>query len=52
MKFEVSKRIREEYENGRHYYAFHGTSITLPDDVRRHPNRTALAWHNENRFKG
>lgn len=51
MKFEVSKRIREEYENGRHYYAMHGTSILLPEDVRRHPARAALTWHNENRFK-
>jgi putative restriction endonuclease len=52
MKFEVSKKIREEYENGRHYYALHGTSIMLPDDLRRHPERTALTWHNENRYKG
>lgn len=52
MKFEVSRKIREEYENGRHYYALHGTSIALPDDVRRHPEKTALTWHNENRFKG
>ena len=52
MKFEVSKKIREEYENGRHYYALHGANITLPEDVRRHPERVALKWHNENRFKG
>ncbi len=52
MRFEVSKKIREEYENGRHYYALHGTNIMLPDDVRKHPERTALTWHNENRFKG
>jgi|tagenome__1003787_1003787.scaffolds.fasta_scaffold20911211_3 putative restriction endonuclease len=52
MKFEVSKRIREEYENGRHYYALHGTSITLPGDLSRCPDQTALIWHNENRYKG
>ena len=52
MKFEVSKKIREEYENGRHYYALHGTSIMLPDDFRRHPEQAALTWHNEHRFKG
>jgi len=52
MKFEVSRKIREEYENGRHYYALHGTSIQLPEDLNRRPNRSALAWHNENRFKG
>ena len=52
MKFEVSKKIREEYENGRHYYALHGASIQLPEDINRRPNRSALTWHNENRFKG
>ncbi len=51
-KFEVSKRIREEYENGRHYYALHGTSIALPDNVQKWPSKAALTWHNENRFKG
>ena len=50
-KFEVSRRIREEYENGRHYYALHGTSIALPDDVQKRPARSALIWHNEFRFK-
>ena len=52
MKFEVSRKIREEYENGRDYYSLHGTSILLPDDANRRPDRSALAWHNDNRFKG
>ena len=52
MRFEVSKRIREEYENGRHYYALHGTNIAMPDDFQKRPERSALTWHNENRFKG
>jgi putative restriction endonuclease len=52
MKFEVSKRIREEFENGRHYYALHGTDLVLPEDSQRRPDRSALIWHNENAFKG
>src|SRR5262249_45279328 len=48
MKFEVSRKIREEYENGRYYYSLHGTSIQMPDDASRQPNRSALTWHNEN----
>jgi putative restriction endonuclease len=52
LKFEVSRKIREEYENGRDYYSLHGASIRLPDDPKRRPDPTALAWHNENRFKG
>ena len=52
MKFEVSKRIREEFENGRHYYALHGTDIVLPEELHRRPDLAALTWHNENLFKG
>jgi putative restriction endonuclease len=52
LKFEVSRRIREEYENGRHYYALHGSGVTVPEVVDRRPDATALAWHNEHCFKG
>lgn len=52
FKFEVSRKIREEYENGRDYYSLHGTDIRVPDDPTRRPNQSALIWHNENRFKG
>lgn len=52
LKFEVSKRIREEYENGRHYYALHGSSIGIPEMIERRPDKAALSWHNEVRFKG
>jgi putative restriction endonuclease len=52
LKFEVSKKIREEYENGRHYYALHGSSIAIPESPERRPDPSALSWHNEHRFKG
>jgi putative restriction endonuclease len=52
LKFEVSKKIREEYENGRDYYAYHGKEVAVPDDPNGQPDRSALIWHNENRFKG
>lgn len=52
LKFEVSKRIKEEYENGRHYYALHGANITVPENPNRRPDPSALSWHNEHRFKG
>lgn len=51
LNFEVSRRIREEFENGRHYYALHGQRIAAPDGVDRRPDPGALAWHNENCFK-
>lgn len=50
--FEVSQSIREEFENGREYYALHGTQIQLPSPIDQRPELGALAWHNENVFKG
>ena len=50
--FEVSKRIREEFENGRHYYDLHGSEINKPNAESMHPDKDALRWHNENCFRG
>jgi putative restriction endonuclease len=50
--FEVSRRIREEFGNGKDYYALHGQRISAPKDIRQRPNSDALTWHNEHRFRG
>lgn len=50
--FEVSRRIREEFENGRHYYAMHGTPLSVPDRADRRPDPRMLEWHNTARFRG
>ena len=52
LHFEVSRRIREEFENGRHYYAHHGQRISLPEQLDQHPDSDLLAWHNEHCFRG
>ncbi len=51
LHFAVSRRIREEFENGKHYYALHGRAIELPADTALHPDPHALIWHNEQRFR-
>jgi putative restriction endonuclease len=51
LEFEVSSRIREEFENGRHYYELHGRTIGTPELASRKPDISALMWHNENRFR-
>lgn len=51
-RFEVSKRIREEFDNGRHYYALQGTPLVVPEKAEFRPNNEAIAWHNETRFRG
>ncbi|MGQ0741344.1 MAG: HNH endonuclease [Alphaproteobacteria bacterium] len=50
--FEVSRRIRDEFENGRDYYAMHGRSINVPRRAEYKPDPEALAWHNEHCFLG
>jgi putative restriction endonuclease len=45
-RFEVSRRFREEFENGRQYYAMHGAPITLPERPDWQPSKEALTWHN------
>jgi putative restriction endonuclease len=52
LDFEVSRRIKEEFENGRQYYELHGRMIAAPGDPGSVPDRAALAWHNENRYLG
>ena len=52
LHFEVSRRIREEFENGRHYYALHGQRIDAPVEIGKRPNCAALSWHNEHCFRG
>jgi putative restriction endonuclease len=50
--FEVSRRIKEEFENGRDYYKYHGSQIRLPSDPAKTPHVEALAWHNEQKYLG
>jgi putative restriction endonuclease len=52
LHFEVSRRIREEFDNGKHYYALHGNKIEPPSDIGQCPDPAALKWHNENCFRG
>lgn len=51
-RFRVSRAIREEFENGRDYYALDGRLIrdTLKPAAR--PSREYLQWHSTVRFKG
>ncbi|MBK7288776.1 MAG: HNH endonuclease [Chitinophagaceae bacterium] len=52
LKVEVSKRIKEEFENGKEYYRFHGNDIfNLPNRGLDKPETKFLEWHNENIFR-
>jgi putative restriction endonuclease len=52
LTLEVSPRLKEEWENGREYYAYHGKELRCrPEDAANFPSREFLQWHNENTFK-
>jgi putative restriction endonuclease len=52
-RVEVSSRIREQYENGRIYYALHGASLVqLPENELERPSREFVEWHNAHVFAG
>jgi putative restriction endonuclease len=50
-RFEVSKHIKEDYENGHDYYALHGREIFVPRKIVLQPAAENLAWHNEKVFR-
>ena len=52
FRFEVSRRIREEYENGRAYYALNGQPVAPPTKRDEAPDPETLRWHRDNVFLG
>ncbi|NVM23617.1 MAG: HNH endonuclease [Desulfobacterales bacterium] len=51
-RFEVSRRIRDEFENGGDYYAMHGRRLHLPVQEKLRPANEFITLHNENIFRG
>jgi putative restriction endonuclease len=53
LRVEVSKRIKEEFENGRDYYTHAGQRLAVvPDAPDERPSAEFLRWHNEHVFLG
>ena len=52
MNVEVSRRIKEEFKNGREYYRFHGKGLeVIPEQLFEKPGDEYIEWHNENVFR-
>lgn len=52
-KVEVSNRIKQEFQNGKEYYKFHGAELlNLPEKKEYKPGTSFIDWHNTNVFKG
>jgi len=52
LRFLVSERVREQFENGREYYRFNGVKLqNLPDSINDLPSQESIKWHNEECFE-
>ena len=52
-KVEISKQIREVFENGKDYYKYHGKDLLiLPEKRIDRPDEQYIHWHNENIYNG
>lgn len=52
LHIEVSRRIREEFDNGEYYFTFHGKEMAVPRRPFDRPSPEFLEWHNEKVFRG
>jgi putative restriction endonuclease len=53
LHVEVSRKIKEEYENGRDYYALHGKQLAVIQAAQHdRPSGEFLQWHNQNVYLG
>jgi putative restriction endonuclease len=50
-RFVVSKRLKDEFANGRSYYPLHGEEIRLPKRAEEQPSSKWLEWHMDERFR-
>jgi len=48
----VSRKLREDFENGEPYFPLDGREIWLPSETTSRPRREFLEWHADTVFKG
>jgi putative restriction endonuclease len=48
----VSRRLVEDFGNGRSYLPYHGKELDLPADAALHPAPVVLEWHREHCYRG
>lgn len=53
FNIEISSRIREEFQNGKEYYQYHGKSLLfLPKNNIDWPDKKFIDWHNTYIYRG
>jgi putative restriction endonuclease len=51
LRMVVSALLREEYENGKSYYPFHGQALREAEGAGDRPDPAFLTWHNDHVFR-
>ena len=51
-EIEVSRRIKEEFENGSEYYALQGRPLWIPDSEPERPSQKFITHHNDEIYVG
>ncbi len=51
-RFVVSGRLKADFDNGKHYYDLHGTTLRSPILAAALPSSSSLEWHRDHRFLG
>jgi putative restriction endonuclease len=52
QSFAVSKRLRDDWANGRVYYELDGKRVAAPANPENRPDAELLAWHGDVVFRG
>jgi len=52
LRFEVSRRLKQDFENGRSYYPLHGSMVRVPRASIERPSPELLQWHTEVVYRG
>jgi putative restriction endonuclease len=52
LHIEVSRRIKDEFDNGEYYFTLHDNTIHPPQSPIESPSKEFLIWHNEKIYKG
>ena len=50
-RFRVSRKLKEEFDNGEPYYPLEGQVIALPKGAHERPDPRALEWHADSVFR-
>jgi len=51
LRFDVSRHVRAEFENGKDYYALLGKELRMPPSRILWPASEYIAWHNQHTFR-